>query len=183
MTARSRRAIGAASTAALTLTWEAAAWAQGQNGEKTPLDLDEGARQTQAQAAGGGGGVLRTILGLIAVVAIIYGLYWVLGRVKRSREEQESGFGLRSMATLPLGTGRTLHMVRVGREVVLLGVAEQGVTSIRTYTESAALQAGLIDPDDDPFDLAPDDTDAAFPARPATPRALVNTLRSRTVRR
>lgn len=182
MTARSsRRAIAAASAAALTLTWEAAAWAQGQNGERTPLDLDEGARQVQAQGPGGGG-VLRTILGLIAVVAIIYGLYWLLGKVKHAREEQESGFGLRSIATLPLGTGRTLHMVRVGREVVLLGVAEQGVTSIRAYSESAALQAGLIDPDDDPFDVGPDDTGAA-PARPGTPRALLSVLRSRTVRR
>ena len=40
-------------------------------------------------------------------------------------------------------------MVRAGREVVLLGVSEHGVTPVRTYRESEAYEAGLIDADGD----------------------------------
>jgi hypothetical protein len=37
--------------------------------------------------------------------------------------------------------------VRAGRDLVLLGVAEQGVVPIRTYSEDEARAAGLIDED------------------------------------
>ena len=58
--------------------------------------------------------------------AVIYGLYWVLKQVKASRKDAPpSGDGLETVATLPLGTNRSLHLVRAGRELVLLGVAEQ----------------------------------------------------------
>ena len=51
---------------------------------------------------------------------------------------------------LPLGPNRSLHMIRAGREIVLVGVAEHGVAPIRSYTEEEAYEAGLIsdDPDD-----------------------------------
>ena len=37
--------------------------------------------------------------------------------------------------------------MRAGRDLVLLGVAEQGVVPIRAYTEDEARAAGLIDDD------------------------------------
>jgi flagellar biogenesis protein FliO len=79
------------------------------------------------------------------VVAVIYCVYWVLKQVKSSREERASGTGLASIATLPLGQGRALHMVRAGSEVVLVGVGEHGVTPIRTYGRHEAEAAGLLD--------------------------------------
>ncbi len=108
-------------------------------------------------------------------------LYWLLGRVKASREQQASGSGLSSLATLPLGTGRALHLVRVGREVVVLGVGEHGVSPVRTYTEQAALQAGLVDPQDDDPPILPAQRPA--PAAPATARDALEALRRRTVRK
>ena len=53
---------------------------------------------------------------------------------------------------MPLGPNRSLHLVRAGRELVLVGVAEHGVTPIRTYTEEEALELGLIGEDDDELD-------------------------------
>lgn len=148
--------------------------------ESTPLDLTEEVERTQAQS-GGGGGLVRTIVGLVIVVGLIYGLYWLLNKIKANREEQASGFGLSSVATLPLGSNRSLHIVRVGREVVVVGVGEHGVTPVRAYTEQAALQAGLIDPDDD---------DGGTPFMPVTPptapvgvREALGSLRRKTVRR
>jgi flagellar protein FliO/FliZ len=120
-----------------------------QDGERTPLNLDE-PKADAAQAAGSaGGGLVRTIVGLAIVIGVIYGLYWVLKQVKASREERASGSGLRPLATLPLGGNRSLQLVRAGHEVVLVGVGEGGVTAIRTYGEAEARALGLLDGDGD----------------------------------
>jgi flagellar protein FliO/FliZ len=132
---------------------------------------------------------MRTFVGLAIVVAVIYGLYWVLRQIKSSREEQASGSGLRTEAVVPLGPNRSLHLVRAGRELVLVGVAEQGVVPIRTYTEAEAAAAGLL-PDGGLHD---DDADhgggpgAAQPALPGLNAAArlgeaFEALRRRTVR-
>jgi flagellar protein FliO/FliZ len=110
--------------------------------ERTPLNLEE--ESTKAGSGGGGGGLVRTIVGLAIVISVIYGVYWILKQVKASREESASGSGLSSVATLPLGPNRSLHLVRSGDELVLLGVGEQGVTPVRHYTEDDAREAGLL---------------------------------------
>ena len=51
----------------------------------------------------------------------------------------------RPLATLPLGPNRSLHLVRAGDEVVLVGAGEHGVTPIRTYTQAEARALGLLD--------------------------------------
>ncbi len=87
---------------------------------------------------------MRTIVGLAVVIGVIYGLTWVLKQIKASKAESTTatGGGLETLATLPLGTNRTLHLVRAGDEVVLLGSGEAGVTPIRTYSEAEARALG-----------------------------------------
>ena len=163
-------------------------------GERTPLDLSE-VEPTQAGGSGGGGGFLRTMIGLLIVIAVIYGLYWVLKQVKSSREERASGQGLSTIATLPLGPGRSLHMVRAGHEVVLLGVGEHGVTPVRSYAEGEAVEAGLLEPDDgDQNGGSPgapptaarsgagNGAQPSFPAATDAVRQAIDTVRRRTVR-
>jgi flagellar protein FliO/FliZ len=149
-------------------------------GENTPLNLPA---QTTKAAAGatGGGSLVRTFVGLAIVLAVIYGVYWVLRQVKSNREERASGSGLASIATLPLGPNRSLHMVRSGREYVLVGASEHGVTPIRTYTEDEAKDAGLLDEHDPAGDLS-----APAPARTGKPSLLKDILeemRKKTVRK
>ena len=116
------------------------------DGERTPLNLEDGAKGSADAAAGGAGGrLVRTIVGLAVVIAVIYGLYWVLKQVKSSREEKRLRHRPAPLATLPLGPNRSLHLVRAGGEVVLLGVGEHGVTPIRTYGEHEARALGLLD--------------------------------------
>lgn len=127
-------------------------------GEDTPLGLPADTGPSQASsAAPGGGSLVRTIVGLAVVIGVIYGLGWVLRQVKASREERTHGHGLRPAATIALGPNRSLHLVHAGRELVLVGVAEHGVTPIRTYSEDEALELGLID-------ALQDGPDAAGPA-------------------
>ncbi|MTD45456.1 hypothetical protein GKE82_14455 [Conexibacter sp. W3-3-2] len=153
------------------------------SGEDTPLNLPA-ERADQASAVGGGGGsIVRTIVGLAVVIGVIYGLSWVLRQVKASREERTMGHGLRPAATIALGPNRALHLVHAGRELVLVGVAEQGVTPIRTYTRQEAVDLGLI-----PDDALDADGDPVAPQRAlSNPRtdgvgALLDAVRRRTQR-
>jgi flagellar protein FliO/FliZ len=155
--------------------------------ENQPLNLPSSSPQHLGSAAGGGS-LARTFIGLAVVLAVIYGLYWVLRQIKSSREERASGSGLRTEAVVPLGPNRSLHLVRAGRELVLVGVAEQGVVPIRTYTEAEAEAAGLLTAG------GTDDDDVAGTAQPALPAAtaakqltertgqLLQNLRAMTVR-
>jgi flagellar protein FliO/FliZ len=92
----------------------------------------------------GGASLVRTIVGLAIVIAVIWGLTWVLKQVKSGREAKAAGSGLAPMATLPLGSGRSLQLVRAGSDYVLLGVAENGVVPVHRYNEQQAREAGLL---------------------------------------
>ena len=121
------------------------------NGEDANLDLGSGetAKNAAANSASTGGSLVRTIVGLAVVLGVIYGLYWVLKQVKASREDKALGTGLKTLATLPLGPKGSMHLIRAGDEVVLVGVGEAGVTPIRTYGENEARALGLIAEDAD----------------------------------
>lgn len=149
------------------------------SGENTPLNLPADAPRHLDAAGGGSSSLVRTIVGLAIVIGVIYGVAWVLRQVKASRETRQAGFGLSSAGVIALGPNRSLHLVRAGREVVLVGVAEHGVTPIRTYTEEEAYAIGLLDAPDD-------DGDTDDPTRPGGPAVaggnLVARLRSLTAR-
>lgn len=156
------------------------------DGESTPLGLEAASEEVARSSGAGGSGILRTIVGLVVVIAIIYALTWVLKAVKRAREAQSSGTALNSVASLPLGPNRSLHLVRAGDVVVLLGVSEGGVTPIRTYHEEEALALGLIPAEpaaDGLGSLVPESSGLALRPTAATGRLarVVAELRRRTV--
>ena len=168
-----------AATLTLLLVLVGAAPARAADGEGTKLNLGDAPAEASGQAGASGGSIVRTIVGLAIVLAVIYGLTWVLKQVKRSREATQSGTALESLATLPLGPNRSLHMVRAGAEVVLVGAGDGGVTVIRTYREAEARALGLVEapaaPEPVVGTLAP-----AEPARAAS-GGFVDALRRRTV--
>jgi flagellar protein FliO/FliZ len=111
-------------------------------GESAPLDLNTST--TGSHTSSGGASLVRTIVGLAIVIAVIWGLSWILRQVKSGREPQISTAGLASVAALTLSSGRSLHLVRAGNDYVLLGSAEHGVVPIHRYTEEQAREAGLL---------------------------------------
>jgi flagellar protein FliO/FliZ len=155
----------AATVAAVVLLPATPALAQAASVESTPVDLT--GASDQGSHVGGGGSIVRTIVGLAIVIGVIYGVAWVLRQVKASRQPRATGTGLATLASVPLGPNRSVHLVRAGRDLVLLGVAEQGVVPIRTYTEEEAYTAGLID--EDGMLILPDDE---TPGRERAPRRL-----------
>jgi flagellar protein FliO/FliZ len=112
-------------------------------GESASLNLSTSGASSHTSS--GGASIVRTIVGLLIVIAVIWGLTWILKQVKTGRETRSAGSGLTSLATLALGSGRTLHLVRAGRDYLLVGSAEHGVAPIHRYTEEQARAAGLLD--------------------------------------
>jgi len=117
--------------------------AAGALSESTPLNLAP--VSTGTHSSGSGASIVRTIVGLAIVIAVIWGLSWILRQVKGGRSPAIEGAGLMSLGSLTLSTGRSVHLVRAGSDYILLGSAEQGVVPIHRYTEEEAREAGLVD--------------------------------------
>jgi flagellar protein FliO/FliZ len=171
-----RAALVRTSALALSGVLLAPALAFAADGEQTPLALaDDAAKDSSQQVGASGGSIVRTIVGLAVVIGVIYGLAWVLRQVKASKQAGAEGGGLTTLATLPLGTNRSLHLVRAGGEIVLVGAGEHGVTPIRTYTEDEARRLGLIDAVGSPMD------DVEVFAKESRRGRFIDELRKRTV--
>lgn len=153
--------------------------------ENAPLDL---AGSTAGAHAAGGGSLVRTIVGLAIVLAVIFGLRWVMKQVKASREERAAGTGLTAMGSLALGSNRSLHVVRAGREVLVVGSGEQGVTAVRSYSEEEARALGIVEDDaPEPALAAPargiaTTTSAAAGSATLVAQRALDTVRAWTVR-
>jgi flagellar protein FliO/FliZ len=174
------KSLTAACAAACVLLLDASDAFAAATGEKTPVNLNDGSPSAKVPGGSAGGSLVRTFVGLAIVIAVIYGLYWVLKQVKASREEKASGEGLAALATLPLGPNRSLQLVRAGRELVLVGVSEHGVTPVRTYSEDEAEAVGLLD-----LDASAGDEASGGGGKPGSGSPLgrvVDDLRRRTVR-
>jgi flagellar protein FliO/FliZ len=181
----------AAAAAASATTAKAAA--DDDYGESTPLDLPADV-QAGPDRASTSGSLGRTLLGLLVVVGLIYGLTHVLRRMRDGAQGGARTDGLKAVASIPLGPGRSIHLVRAGQEYLLVGAAEHGVVPLRTYTEDEAVAAGLLDLDPKATPAAARPAPAAAPARAAARpvlavrpqldlQALLDGLRARTVRR
>jgi flagellar protein FliO/FliZ len=151
------------------MLWPAAdaAAATGENTPLAPLG-----HTTATHVASGGASIVRTIAGLFIVIAVIYGIAWILKQAKKGKN-RPTGQGLSQVASLPLGSGRSVTVVRAGREVIVVGVAENGVTPIRTYSEEEALALGI--------DVPAEDSSAPVASDKSGGRML-ETLRRMTVR-
>jgi len=151
------------------------------DGENAPIDLTGPAGGAHAA---GGGSLVRTIVGLAIVLAVIFGLRWVLKQVKASREGRSDGTGLTAVGSLPLGSNRSLHVVRAGREVLVVGSGEQGVTAVRSYGEDEARALGLLEEEEELRAPAPTTAPAGATttAGATTAQRALDVLRGWTVR-
>ena len=137
-------------TSTQTSTVESAQALAQSTGENTHLHLSGSTAATHAASSGGGGAsIIRTIVGLFIVIAVIYGVAWIMKHAKKSKS-RPSGHGLSQVASLPLGSGRSVAVVRAGREILVVGVAENGVTPIRSYSEAEAIALGIEVPPEKP---------------------------------
>jgi flagellar biogenesis protein FliO len=94
----------------------------------------KGSSKKPASSSGSAG---RMLVGLVLVLALIYGIHWLLKKYGQSKNGGKlpgggvAGDAIEVMATTALAAGRTLHLVRVGKEVVLIGATEQSITQLQ----------------------------------------------------
>jgi len=144
--------------------------------DTTPLDAgvaSAGTANGKAPSVGGtGADVIRTIVGLAVVLGVIYGVYWLLkssARAKAGRADERIGV----IATTPLAPNRSLHLVRAGDELILVGATDHSITPLRVYTpEEAILVEGAAA--DAPLQLPA--------ATPSGRESFLEVLRKRTAR-
>jgi flagellar protein FliO/FliZ len=163
---------GAGLIGALTLSYAQMAQAATGTGEHTPLHLSTTGAVHTASSSGTGSGIVRTVIALVVVIGIIFAVSKVLKAVKGRDAVRASGNGLEQIATLPIGPGKSVSLLRSGTDIILLGVADNGVTAIKTYTEDEAIAAGIDLPEDiDQYDTSDKPMDR-----------VINGLRRMTVR-
>jgi flagellar biosynthetic protein FliO len=152
--------------------------------DRESLPIPEGS-SGPASVGGGdlGGTAFRLLLGLLVVVGLILGVWYLLRRLQRGRYPAlgETSTGLISvLATTPLGPGRALHIVRVADRVVLVGATDHAVQPIATLDDATAAVITRA--------LGPDDGGPGAVAREramrtaGAPDSLLEKIRSMTVR-
>jgi flagellar protein FliO/FliZ len=144
--------------------------------DRTPLDsgvASAGTAKGQAPSVSSAGAdVIRTIVGLAVVLGVIYGVYWLLkssARAKAGRSDERIGV----IATTPLAPNRSLHLVRAGDELILVGATDHSITPLRVYTpeEAILVEGGGMDM---PLQLPP--------GAPSGREGFLEILRKRTAR-
>lgn len=113
--------------------------------DDTPLHLTKPGRALLGSVGSGtGNAALHMLLGLAIVCAIIFALYKLLRRsaAKSGKIVRDDGW-IQVVSSTPLAPSRSLHLVRVGDEIVLIGSSEQGVTPIRVYAPDEAARLGV----------------------------------------
>ncbi|MDR1617733.1 MAG: flagellar biosynthetic protein FliO [Treponema sp.] len=110
------------------------------------LTLDEDTPEGAAVPSGGPGTfsiLLRIVLMLLVVAAAIYGVIWFLKRAARPPAGRDPY--LKVLSTVPLGTGRFVHVVALGSQAWLVGSGEGGTRLIAELRDQNILNAMLLE--------------------------------------
>jgi flagellar protein FliO/FliZ len=188
--------------ALLTLVLAAPAWAAAPAAhgaakkavDPESLPIPEGSSAPTAISGGVGGTMLRLGLGLAVVVGLIALIWYVMKRYQRSKfpalEERGTAGGLIDVVTTtPLGPSRSLHLVRVGDELVLVGSTDHNITPLARLgagEASAVVDAAMPPPAPDGRGFGrsrPGPDPRARAAATASAGSLVDRLRDLTTRR
>jgi flagellar protein FliO/FliZ len=152
------------------------------------LPIPEGSDGPVSVSGDAGGTLLRLVLGLGVVVGLIAGVWFVMKRIQRSRypamDDRNPAGLIDVLATTSLGPNRSLHLVRVGEEIVLVGSTDQSVAPItRIGAEDAAALAGSGAPEPTSFRGDPGAAARTRAQKSAADQSVVDRLRAMTARR
>jgi flagellar biogenesis protein FliO len=152
------------------------------------LPIPEGSDSPVSMSGGAGGTLIRLVLGLGVVVGLIGAVWYVMKRVQRSRypamDDRNPAGLIDILATTSLGPNRSLHLVKVGEEIVLVGSTDHSVAPItRIGAEDAAGLAGAGAPQPKGFGGDPGAAARTRAQKSAADASVVDRLRAMTARR
>ena len=152
------------------------------------LPIPEGSSGPASISGGSSGTLLRLGFGLAVVVGLIGLVWYVMKRVQRSRypalDDRNPAGLIDVLATTPLGPNRSLHLVRVGEEIVLVGSTDHAVAPIaRIGAEDAVSLVGATAPEPKSFRGDPGAAARTRAQTTAADSSVVERLRAMTARR
>ena len=152
------------------------------------LPIPEGSDGPVSVSGDAGGTLIRLVLGLGVVVGLIAGVWFVMKRIQRSRypamDDRNTSGLIDVLATTSLGPNRSLHLVKVGEEIVLVGSTDQSVAPItRIGAEDAAALAGAGAQEPKAFRGDPGAAARTRAQQSAADQSVVDRLRAMTARR
>ena len=160
------------------------------------LPIPEGSSAPGNLSGGAGDTLMRLGLGLVVVVGLIALVWYVLKRVQRSRYPSleragKAGGLIDVVSTTSIGPNRTLHVVRVGEEILLVGSTDHSITALARLGSDDLV--GLVDvpPTTSTFGRNPPGPQAGDPGvddrvravTTSSDGALIDKLRSMTTRK
>jgi flagellar biogenesis protein FliO len=146
------------------------------------LPIPEGSSGPASISGGAGSTLVRLVVGLIALV------WYLLKRVQRSRypamDDRNPAGLIDVLATTALGPNRSLHLVKVGEEIVLVGSTDHSVAPIaRIGAEDAASLVGATAPEPKSFSGDPGAAARTRATTVAADASVVERLRAMTARK
>ena len=105
--------------------------------DRTPLPESAASERPAAAGAVATGDYLRMVVVLAAVLGAIYLLFRVIRRGAGGRLNGSERIDL--LASRSLGGSRSLHLVRVGRQFLLVGAADQAVNLVARITDPESI--------------------------------------------
>jgi flagellar protein FliO/FliZ len=111
--------------------------------ERTLLLGDDNAGTTPSASATSVWGILRVLLTLALAMAAIYGIVFFIKRASRGSKSQDPF--LKLLASTPVGTNRSVHIIAVGSRAWLVGAAENGVNLISEIEDKDLLNTMLLE--------------------------------------
>ena len=132
-------ASGAAAAGASTPPSAQTPQASADNINEKSLTFSDGPTKSAVKAAPAVGiwDLVRMVLILAFVVALIYGLFYLLKKSTGGRLSEASS--MRILGNLQLPGNRTVHLIEAGRQVFLVGGAEHSVNLIAEITDPESL--------------------------------------------
>jgi flagellar protein FliO/FliZ len=88
-------------------------------------------------------GIFRVILTLVLAAVAIYGLVYIVKRAARGGRNQDPF--LKVLASTPIATNRSVHIIAAGSQAWLVGAAENGVNLISEIQDKDLLNALFLE--------------------------------------
>ncbi len=156
------------------------------------LPIPEGSSAPTSLSGEGGGTLLRLGIGVVVVVGLIALVWFLMKKFQRAKypEMEEKGPDLIDVVTTTsLGPNRSLHLVRIGEELVLVGSTDQSITGLARLGVDESLALVDLAPPSAKFGMGsatpggPGVDDRARAVATANEGSLVERLRALTTRR
>ncbi len=106
--------------------------------------VEENTETPEEFSAFGGWDLLRMVLVLMMVVVAVYGVVAFLRRRVPGNDAVDDQSPIKILATQPLGAGKDLHAVMIGRQVLVIGSGDGAIQVLTTVEDKETIDELIL---------------------------------------